>query len=259
MPGYILPHNLAGEQQRLALMSELLDPMERAHIERLGVRPGWRCLEVGCGNGSMSRWLADRIAPTGHVVASDLDISYVTAVQQSCLEVRQLDITQDPIEPGAFDLVVARAVLHHLPSARQVLAHMIAALKPGGVLLSIEPDFLPATVAEPESMRRFWQAWLQWSVEVNIDYFIGRRIPGWMDSLGLSDVRGEGHTPVFNGGSRWATYWIDTMRELQARIVESGHINNEVFEEFGNLYRNSGYWTSVMSAVACWGRKPGCR
>src|SRR5215469_5300962 len=185
MSEYTLPHAASGKRPRLALMSELLDPIERGYIERLGLRPGWRCLEVGCGNGSISRWLADRVAPTGHAVASDLDISYVTGVRQSCLEVRQLDITQDAIEPGVFDLVVARAVLHHLPSARQVLERMIAALKPSGVLLSIEPDFLPATVAEPESMRRFWQGWLQWSVEVNIDYFIGRKIPGWMDSLQL--------------------------------------------------------------------------
>lgn len=257
MPGYILPHNLAGEQQRLALMSELLDPMERAHIERLGLRPGWRCLEVGCGNGSISRWLAERVAPTGHVVASDLDISYVTGTQLSCLEVRQLDITQDAIEPGAFDLVVARAVLHHLPAARQVLERMIAALKPGGVLLSIEPDFVPATVADPESMRTFWQGWLQWSVEVGIDYFIGRKIPGWIQSLGMVDIGGEGHTPVFNGGSSWAAYWIDTMHELQARIVESGHMTDDAFEDFGTLYGDPRYWTSVMSAVACWGSKPG--
>ena len=67
MPGkasknsYILPHNLSGERQRLALMSELLDPMHRALLERIGLRPGWRCLEIGCGNGSISQWLAAKV------------------------------------------------------------------------------------------------------------------------------------------------------------------------------------------------------
>jgi hypothetical protein len=37
MSQYTLPHDLTGERQRLNLMSALLDPMERAHIERLGV------------------------------------------------------------------------------------------------------------------------------------------------------------------------------------------------------------------------------
>ncbi|HJX84988.1 MAG TPA: hypothetical protein VJ723_11645, partial [Candidatus Angelobacter sp.] len=57
-----LPHGLVGERQRLALMSSLLDPVERSCITRLRVRPGWRCLEVGCGNGSISQTLAEHVA-----------------------------------------------------------------------------------------------------------------------------------------------------------------------------------------------------
>src|ERR1700751_6385627 len=98
MGGYTLPHNLVGEQQRLALMSALLDPVELVHIARLGVRPGWRCLELGCGNGSIARALAERVAPTGHVVASDIDLAYIVDPQVPCLEIRQIDILQDAIE-----------------------------------------------------------------------------------------------------------------------------------------------------------------
>ena len=101
MPDYILPHDLAGERQRLKLMSQLLDPFERSHIERLGLRPGWRCLEVGCGNGSIAQWLAEQVAPSGNVVASDLDISYISGVERPCLEVRQLDILRDAIEENS--------------------------------------------------------------------------------------------------------------------------------------------------------------
>jgi hypothetical protein len=44
-----------GEQQRLGLMSALLDPIERAPFAQLGVCPDWRCLELGCGNGSIAQ------------------------------------------------------------------------------------------------------------------------------------------------------------------------------------------------------------
>jgi len=89
MGKYTLPHGLVGEQQRLALMSALLDPVERVCIARLGVRPGWRCLELGCGNGSIAQTLAERVAPTGHVVASDIDLAYLEGLQVPRLEVRR--------------------------------------------------------------------------------------------------------------------------------------------------------------------------
>jgi 2-polyprenyl-3-methyl-5-hydroxy-6-metoxy-1,4-benzoquinol methylase len=98
MGQYSLPHELTGEQQRLTLMSALLDPVERAHITRLGVRPGWRCLELGCGNGSIAQALAERVAPTGHVVASDIDLAYIVNLQAPCLEVRRVDILKDAPE-----------------------------------------------------------------------------------------------------------------------------------------------------------------
>ena len=85
MGEYTLPHGLVGEQQRLALMSALLDPVELAHITRLGVRSGWRCLEVGCGNGSIARALAERVALAGHVVASDIDLGCIVDLQVPCL------------------------------------------------------------------------------------------------------------------------------------------------------------------------------
>jgi SAM-dependent methyltransferase len=251
-----LPHQLLGEQQRLALMSALLDPVELAQIVRLGVCPGWRCLEVGCGNGSIALALAGRVAPTGHVVASDIDLTYIRHMQAPCFEVRQIDILQDEIEVGSYDFVVARALLHHLASAPKALGRMVAALKPGGALLSIEPDMLPCTVAEPDSMRMFWQGWLKWSIEAGIDYFIGRKIAAELGSLGLQNVAGERQTAQFNGGSNWALYWTETMRELAPSLLKSGYVTEKMLDDLYTLYQNPYYWTSVITFTANWGHKP---
>src|SRR6187399_665544 len=109
MPKYVLGHHLKGEGARLELMSELLDPMHRRYIDALEiVKPGARTLEVGCGNGSISAWLAKRVSPGGRAVAFDLDVSLVEA-QAPNVELRQGDIVAGPAEPGSFDLVTARA------------------------------------------------------------------------------------------------------------------------------------------------------
>ncbi len=103
MPEYVLDHHNERERQRLALMSRLLDPMHRRHIDELGVKPGDRTLEIGCRNGTMSAWLAGLVAPAGHAVAVDLDLSLVEADKLG-LQVRQADIAAGPVEPGDFDL-----------------------------------------------------------------------------------------------------------------------------------------------------------
>lgn len=256
MNEYILPHDLAGEKQRLGLMSELLDPLHRSHIEQLGLQAGWRCLEVGCGNGSISEWLASRVAPSGHVVASDIDLRYIANLGAPNLEVRQLNILEDAVEEGAYDMVTARAVLHHVQSWEKAVERMLAALKPGGVFLSIEPDMLPATATEPESVRAFWQGWLQWSTSVGIDYFRGRQIPSLLAGLGLEVVAAEGHTTLYNGGSPWATYWLETLQELWPRLVESGHITEILRSEFDTQYSDPRFWTSAITFIASSGRRP---
>lgn len=254
--GYILPHDLAGEHQRLALMSELLDPLHRGYLEKLGLKPGWRCLEVGCGNGSVSRWMAEKVGPKGRVVATDLDLRYVGELRAANLAVRQLDILTGKVEAGAYDLVTARAVLHHARSPKKAVQRMAAALKPGGILLSIEPDFLPATIAMPEALRDFWQGWLRWSESAGVDYFVGRKMPGFLSAAGLDGVGAEGTTALYRGKSPWAEYWMETLKELRPRLIESGYVSRPLLTRFLRLYGDPHIWTSAITFVASWGKRP---
>jgi SAM-dependent methyltransferase len=255
MADYILPHRLEGEKQRLELMAQLLDPLHRRQIEQLGLQPGWRCLEVGCGIGSISQWLAPSVVPGGHVVASDLDLRFIAGLRMPNLEVRQINILEDAVEEGAYDLVTARAVLHHIPTPERAVQRMISALKPGGVFLSIEPDFLPATVAAPRSIHAFWQGWLAWSASVGVDYFIGRRMPSLLAGLKLGAVAAEGQTAFYGGGSPWAAYWLKTIEELGPKLLESGHLTEQSISDFNHHYADPHFWTSAITFIAASGRK----
>jgi SAM-dependent methyltransferase len=253
---YVLDHHQEGEGARLALMSRLLDPMHRRHIERLGAGPGARTLEVGCGNGSMSAWLAERVAPGGRAVAVDLDLSLVEADVPG-LEVRRADILAGPIEPGNFDLVTARAVLHHVADAEAAVANLVASARPGGAVLLIEPDFLPVSAAEPAEVREFWTGWLAWSREQGIDYFIGRRLPAMLCGLGLVGVEATAETALYNGGSPWARYWQQTVIELRARLVASGKLDDRLIDMFLAKCTDPSWWTQTIAFTAADGRVPG--
>ena len=178
MPEYVLGHHLKGEGKRLALMSQLArSTIHRLYLQSLGVglnqaQEHWK---VGCGNGSISAWLAPQVAPDGRAIAVDLDLSLVD-VHLLNLEFRKADIMAGPVEPGSFDLVTARAVLHHVADPEKAIANLVASLRPGGAILLIEPDFLPVTIAEPPEVRAFWSGWLAWSREQGIDYQVGRTL-----------------------------------------------------------------------------------
>jgi ubiquinone/menaquinone biosynthesis C-methylase UbiE len=255
VPEYVLDHHQEGERQRLALMSRLLDPMHRRHIERLGIGPGARALEVGCGNGSMSAWLAGRVAPGGAAVAVDLDLSLVDA-GPSGLELRQADILAGPVPPGGFDLVTARAVLHHVADASVAVANLVASARPGGAILLIEPDFLPVSVAEPGEVRTFWEGWLTWSREQGIDYFIGRTLPAMLSWLGVEDIEATAETALYRGGSPWAKYWRQTIIELRGRLVASGHLDGRSVDAFLARCADPGWWTQTIAFTAVGGRAP---
>jgi 2-polyprenyl-3-methyl-5-hydroxy-6-metoxy-1,4-benzoquinol methylase len=256
MAKYVLGHHLKGEGTRLTLMSELLDPMHRRCIEALKiVRPGARTLEVGCGNGSISAWLAKRVSPGGKAVAFDLDLSLIQAHAPN-LELREGDIVADPVEPGSFDLVTARAVLHHVADPEAAIKNLVASVRPGGALLLIEPDFLPVSVAEPPDVRAFWEGWLAWSRERGIDYFIGRSLAPQLAALGLRQISGNAETAVYNGGSRWANYWTQTIIELRNDLTSSGKLNDALVDTFLSYCADSNWWTQTIAFTAVHGRAP---
>src|SRR5215471_20129066 len=91
-PGYRLDAKgrQDAEDDRLSLLERIFDPISRRR--RAMVRPGWRCLEVGAGRGSMAVWLAQQVGETGQVVATDIDISYLSRLQLPNLEVRRHNI-----------------------------------------------------------------------------------------------------------------------------------------------------------------------
>jgi SAM-dependent methyltransferase len=203
----------------------------------------------------MSSWLAGQVAPGGQAVAVDLDLS-LAGSDVPGLEFRQADILAGPVRPGDFDLVTARAVLHHVADAEAAVVNLVASARPGGRILLIEPDFLPVSIAEPPEVRAFWQGWLAWSREQGIDYFIGRRLPAMLTRLGLKDVGATAETALYNGGSLWAEYWRQTVIELRPRLVASGQLDDRSIDTFLAQCADPAWWTQTIAFTAVDGRAP---
>jgi len=207
----------AAEDERLSLLEELFDPLSRRRREL--VRPGWRCLEVGAGRGSMAVWLAERVGPTGHVVATDVDTRYLQRVDVPNLEVIEHNILEDPLEVlglGSFDLVCSRLMLFWLAGRQDVaITQMMKCLRPGGWLIDEDADWcVPAPIDPTHPLYADYDAaWRDgdwWTVR-GYDKAFGRKLPVLFERCGLEDIRHEARTEVVRGGSPWARWWILTL------------------------------------------------
>src|SRR5262249_46882350 len=131
------------EDERLNLLEEIFDPTSRRH--RSLALPGWRCLEIGAGRGSMAVWLAQRVGEKGGVVATDIDTTYLERLSIPNLEVRRHDSLEDPLDglgPGTFDLVCSRLVLFWLAGKQEIaIQRMVECLRPGGWLIDEDGDW----------------------------------------------------------------------------------------------------------------------
>jgi SAM-dependent methyltransferase len=170
--------------------------------------------KLAAATAQFPRGLPRQVAPDGRAVAVDLDLSLVD-VHLPNLEFHKGDIIAGPVEPGGFDLVTARAVLHHVTDAKKAITNLVASLRPEGAILLIEPDFLPVTIAEPPEVRAFWDGWLAWSRDRGIDYQIGRTLAPRLAALSLERIGGTAETAIYNGSSLWADYWTQTVKELR--------------------------------------------
>jgi SAM-dependent methyltransferase len=192
------------ERERLRVLSEMHDPHTTRMLDRIGVPAGGRCLEVGPGDGSIARVLADRVGPSGLVVAADVAEGLMGELPGN-IEFRLCDARTDDLG-GPYDLVHVRHVLLHLRERDLVLRRLSEALAPGGCLL-VEEYFFPwerdgaamdatgdaaGASAYVDLMKGFLDA-------AGADWLWSMTLPLRLRDRGLVEVEAEGWFPPTTG------------------------------------------------------------
>lgn len=114
-------------------------------LDRLGLREGWRCVDVGAGGGDVTIALARIVGRDGRVYAVDSDPEARDDVARAAAEAAQAQVIaltqagEDLTLPEQVDLAYCRFVLLHVRDPLAVLVRMRAAVRPGGWVVAQEP------------------------------------------------------------------------------------------------------------------------
>lgn len=218
------------EFNRIKLLERILDPTTARHLDMIGVGEGWKCLEVGAGAGSVAEWLSTRVGPTGKIVATEIDKRFLQHLSVPNLEIRQHDIVKDDLETSQYDLVHCRTVLMQLLEPEKALKRMADALRPGGWLMIEETDYgsiLSTDVTNPSAvvLTSTWRAMNDFLRKRRIvDPYLGRRVRGLIEQLGLIDVFQEGWTCMCRGGEPMARFDAATLQMATKPMINAGLI-----------------------------------
>jgi SAM-dependent methyltransferase len=249
------------EREQLRLLAAAYNDASQKHLKLLGVRGGWRCLEVGAGGGFMTKWLAETVAPNGSVVALDRNVQFVRELGLTGVEAREGDIVEDEIEMGAFDLVYSRFVVSHLADPVRALHKMAAALKPGGWLMVEDSDYASYRAADgTHPLSAVFDATVQkglayFQAKAAIQPTFGRSMPTCVAALDLEPVSSETVKLRHKGGSPQARALKQTFALSSDELVVAGAISQR--EKDGRLQALDDPTFEYIEVIhVAWGQRP---
>jgi SAM-dependent methyltransferase len=193
------------EYERLRAQSRVWEAATTRVLDQIGLAPGQRCLDAGCGPGETMRLMAERVGPSGSVTGIDVDAALGAAAvamlhahgHRQC-QFAHGDVTTDGAVAGErFDLVYARLLLYHVPERVAVLRRLWEAVAPGGRLVIQDYDVRSADVVPPlETVEEFKRVVVATFSAAGCDVHVGARLPELFAQAGIgapdgTDVAGR--------------------------------------------------------------------
>ncbi|MGB6907650.1 MAG: methyltransferase domain-containing protein [Methyloceanibacter sp.] len=228
--GYVHARD-AQEYQRLRDQAQMWEAATAEVLDKVGLKPGMSCLDIGSGPGAVMRLMADRVGPDGLVTGIEIDpalgaeaLLELRAQGGARFELIQGDVLKLDRPAGApFDLSFCRLLLMHLRDPVAVLEKMLDWTKEGGVVVAQEFDFGAIAVEPPcPAMAEFNRLFEGVFRGHGRNMRAGRQLPAQFEAAGLGAPDGTHAAVNFLPLSKMSAMLIGVYDGLYAAGAELG-------------------------------------
>ncbi len=198
------------EAARLRAQARLWDPVAEALFDRVGVRKGWRVLEIGPGQGSLHVALRRRVG--GPIDAVERSQVFARRLRVLCRRDRlgdgriwESELLNASLPRAEYDFIFARWVFLFLPDPAAHMKTLARALKPGGVLAV--QDYYRKTLSmipEPPEWRHFVESDDAFFASQGGNASVGEELPSLVRQAALELVE---ITPTIKTGHPGSPEW----------------------------------------------------
>ncbi|KAA0113912.1 methyltransferase domain-containing protein [Mycolicibacterium sp. P9-22] len=212
-----LAHSGAGRRFKSIAAAQL--SLERGHV----------VADLGCGPGTDLIAYADAVGPTGRVIGLDHDIGLVRRARAETahtpnVSIEVADIHDLPVASGSLDRVHIDRVLQHVAAPAKVLGEAARALRRGGRIVCVEPDWATVVIDHPDLAAGC--AYSRFNVERTAPHAtVGRALPRLLCDAGLTLDTIIPATVVFTDATE--AEQVLTIRAVTEGAVAAGYFTEE--------------------------------
>lgn len=193
-----------------------------------GLRPGMRCVDLGCGSGDVTLDMAALAGPGGQVAGIDTDQAKLELARQTARERGLANVVFEVADvghwaaPGGYDFVYCRFLLQHLARPAELLRRMWETVRPGGVL-AVEDADLEGLFCDPDNTGfSFYQRmYVKVLARNGGDPACARRLPRYFRETGIPAPQVRLLQGINAGGDAKAMPLL-TLEAIADSIVGSG-------------------------------------
>jgi precorrin-6B methylase 2 len=224
---YVIRGGIEG-RARLRLLASVMEQSTLGLLAEVGIAPGSKCLDVGCGGGDVTFELARQVGPTGRVAGVDLDETKIELARQEREQLNLPNVTLEAHdvtkwEPdGKFDVIYSRFLLTHMSDPRALLTVLSRHLRSGGAIIIEDIDFR-GHFAEPscQALDRLVEFYTQVTQNRGADPHIGPKLPGLLRDTGFKDIQMRlFHPAALEGGIKQLTCM--TLESIAGAVLKDG-------------------------------------